>query len=67
MSLLDNRNRLISIADRDGWEVERYFEANPLTKSDEEEKKLRVVRKQAERSREKRNRKNSLRSKMETR
>ena len=45
MSLLDNRNKLISIADRDGWDVVEYFEADPLTKNDEE----------AERSREKRN------------
>ena len=67
MSLLDNRNKLISIADRDGWDVVEYFEADPLTKNDEEEKKLRVARKEAERSREKRNRKNSLRSKMGTR
>ena len=57
MSLLDNRNKLISIADRDGWDVVEYFEADPLTKNDEEEKKLRVARKEAERSREKRNRK----------
>lgn len=56
MSLLDNRNKLISIADRDGWDVVEYFEADPLTKNDEEEKKLRVARKEAERSREKRNR-----------
>ena len=27
MSLLDNRNKLISIADRDGWDVVEYFEA----------------------------------------
>ena len=54
MSLLDNRNKLISIADRDGWDVVEYFEADPLTKNDEEEKKLRVARKEAERSREKR-------------
>jgi len=67
MSLLENRNKLISIADRDGWDVVEYFEADPLTKNDEEEKKLRVARKEAERSREKRNRKNSLRSKMGTR
>ena len=67
MSLLDNRNKLISIADRDGWDVVEYFEADPLTKNDEEEKKLRVARKEAERSREKRNRKNSLGSKMGTR
>ena len=33
MSLLDNRNKLISIADRDGWDVVEYFEADPLTKS----------------------------------
>ncbi|XP_068707643.1 uncharacterized protein [Montipora foliosa] len=52
MSLLDNRNKLISIADRDGWDVVEYFEADPLTKNDEEEKKLRVARKEAERSRE---------------
>ena len=32
MSLLDNRNKLISIADRDGWDVVEYFEADPLTK-----------------------------------
>ena len=31
MSLLDNRNKLISIADRDGWDVVEYFEADPLT------------------------------------
>ena len=43
MSLLDNRNKLISIADRDGWDVVEYFEADPLTKNDEEEKKLRVA------------------------
>ena len=55
MSLLDNRNKLISIADRDGWDVVEYFEAYPLTKNDEEEKKLRVARKEAERSREKGN------------
>ena len=67
MSLLDNRNKLISIADRDGWDVVEYFEADPLTKNDEEEKKLRVARKEAERSRKKRNQKNSLRSKMGTR
>ena len=67
MPLLDNRNKLISSADRDGWDVVEYFEADPLTKNDEEEKKLRVARKEAERSREKRNRKNSLRSKMGTR
>ena len=67
MSLLDNRNKLISIADRDGWDVVEYFEADPLTKNDEDEKKLRVARKEAERSREKRNRKNSLRNKMGTR
>ena len=67
MSLLDNRNKLISIADLDGWDVVEYFEAEPLTKNDEEEKKLRVARKEAERSGEKRNRKNSLRSKMGTR
>ena len=54
MSLLDNRNKLISIADRDGWDVVEYFEADPLAKNDEEEKKLRVARKEAERSREKR-------------
>ena len=30
MSLLDNRNKLISIADRDGWDVVEYFEADPL-------------------------------------
>ena len=47
MSLLDNRNKLISIADRDGWDVVEYFEADPLTKNDEEEKKLRVARKEA--------------------
>ena len=57
MSLLDNRNKLISIADRDGWDVVEYFEADPLTKNDEEEKKLHVAREEAERSREKRNRK----------
>ena len=67
MSLLDNRNKLISIADRDGWDVVEYIEANPLTKKDEEEKKLRVAHKEEERSREKRNRKNSLRSTMGTR
>ena len=33
MSLLDNRYKLISIADRDGWDVVEYFEADPLTKS----------------------------------
>ena len=43
MSLLDNRNKLISIADRNGWDVVEYFEADPLTKNDEEEKKLRVA------------------------
>ncbi|KAL9977205.1 hypothetical protein ACROYT_G014583 [Oculina patagonica] len=63
MSLLDNRNKLISIADQDGWDVEN-FEADPLTKNDEEEEKLCVVHKEAERSREKLNRKNSLRSKV---
>ena len=67
MSLLDNRNKLTSIADRDGWDVVEYFEADPLTKNDEEEKKLHVARKEAERPREKRNRKNNLRSKMGTR
>lgn len=56
MSLLDNRNKLISIADRDGWDVVEYFQADPLTKNGEEEKKLRVARKEAERFREKRNR-----------
>ena len=40
MSLLDNRNKLNSIADRDGWDVVEYFEVDPLTKNDEEEKKL---------------------------
>ena len=54
MSLLDNRNTLISIADRDGWDVVEYFEADPLTNNDEEEKKLCVARKEAERSWEKR-------------
>ena len=67
MCIRDSRNKLISIADRDGWDVVEYFEADPLTKNDEEEKKLRVARKEAETSREKRNRKNSLRSKMGTR
>lgn len=43
-----------------------YFEADPLTKNDEEEKKLRVARKEAERSREKRNRKNSLKKSQST-
>ena len=42
MSLLDNRNKLFSVADRDGWDVVEYFEADPLTNNDEEEKKLRV-------------------------
>lgn len=55
MSLLDNRNKLISVADRDGWDVVEYFEADLLTKYDEEEKKLRVARKEAERSQEKHN------------
>jgi len=36
MSLLDNRNELIFIADQDGWDVVEYFEAKPLTKNDEE-------------------------------
>lgn len=67
MSLLDNRNKLIFIADQDGWNVVEYFQADPLTKNDEEEKKLCLARKEAERSREKQNGKNSLRSKMETR
>ena len=55
-SLLDNRNKLISIADRDGWDMVECFEVDPLTKNDEE-KKLCVARKEAERSREKQNRK----------
>ena len=67
MSLLDNRNKHIPIADRDGWDVVEYFEADPLTDNDEEEKKLCVVPKEAERSWEKRNWKNSLRGKMGTR
>ncbi|CAH3043856.1 unnamed protein product [Porites lobata] len=49
MSLLDNRNKLISIADRDGWDVVEYFEADPLTKNDEEEKKLRVAARRKQR------------------
>ena len=67
MSLLEKRNKLISIADWDGWDVVEYFEADPLTKNDKEEKKLHVTCKEAERSQEKCNRINSLRSKMGTR
>lgn len=40
MSLIDFRNKLISIADRDGWDVVEFFESDPLTKNDEEEKKV---------------------------
>ena len=53
MSLIDSRNKLIAIADRDGWDVVERFEADPLTHNDEEEKKLRSARKEAERAREK--------------
>ena len=38
MSLIDSRNKLISIADRDGWDAVEFFEADPLTKNDDEEK-----------------------------
>ena len=63
MSMIDSRNKLVSIADRDGWDVVEFFESDPLTKNEEEEKKLRSARKEAERSRDKRNRRNSARGK----
>ena len=44
MPLINNRNKLIAIADRDSWAVEERFEADPLTNNDEEEKKLRTAR-----------------------
>ena len=60
-SLLDNRNKLISIAYRDGWDVVEYFEADPLTKNDGKKRNF------VSRARKQRGlRKNSLRSKMGT-
>ena len=52
MPLINNRNKLIAIADRDSWDVVERFEADPLTNNDEEEKKLRTAQKEAERARE---------------
>ena len=46
MSLINNHNKLIVIADRDGWDVVECFEVDPLTKNDEKEKKLKTARKE---------------------
>ena len=43
MSVINERNKLITIAHTDGWDVVLFYESDPLTQNQDEEKKLKRV------------------------
>ena len=51
IALIKNRNKLIKIADRDGWDTVTCYEEDPLAGDDHDDKRLRRARKEAERLR----------------
>ncbi|XP_020908560.1 uncharacterized protein LOC110246549 [Exaiptasia diaphana] len=53
LSLINDRNKLIRIADKHGWDAANNYVCDPLAKDDADDKKIRKAVKEAERSREK--------------
>ena len=52
MSLINHRNKIILIADRDGRDVADCFTSDPLAEGEQEEQRLKAARKEALRARE---------------
>ena len=46
MPLINHRNKIILIADRDGWDVADCFTSDPLAEGEQEEKRLKAARKE---------------------
>lgn len=53
LSLIAERNKLIKIADKHGWDTVNQYMADPLAKDEADDKRLRKAVKDAEKSREK--------------
>lgn len=62
LSLITERNKLIKIADKHGWDTVNNYVSDPLAKDDADDKKLRKAVKDAEKTREKSRREREAKS-----
>lgn len=67
LSILSERQKLIKIADKHGWDTVNNYVSDPLAKDEADDKKLRKAVKEAEKSREKTKREKEAKSRRSAR